>query len=173
MYMYTWEYADLLGQIDKVHRRCPSSLWATQPRSRSFRRCFTIMFRHSGLNSSPGTSHNCGCQTGSKCFRHLPIHSFIHSFKSLLLPHLTAPAGVPLCPLDSLAPLDIRHQTLPARLSVPQTELQAPAMHCWWMSWQQTLHFFHNPWIQKSSDDFNLRLVNNMQQCVWSWLMWN
>lgn len=44
----------------------------------------------------------CGWKTGWKCFH---------------LPQLTVPAGVLLCPLDSLATLDISHETFPASLA--------------------------------------------------------
>ena len=38
----------------QFHRQCPTSLRAMQHQIMIFRRCFTVRFRLSGLNSSPG-----------------------------------------------------------------------------------------------------------------------
>ena len=52
VYRCTWSHW-------QFHRQCPTSLQAMQHQIMIFRRCFTVRFRHSGLNFSPGNLLIC------------------------------------------------------------------------------------------------------------------
>src|SRR6218665_2233376 len=83
-----------------------------QPQTIIFRGCFTVRFRNSSLNTSPGNllTYVFACMVSKQA-----ESAFIADQD--LLPHPTTLAGALPCPLDSLAPLDISHQRLFACLA--------------------------------------------------------
>jgi len=95
---------------------------STMPRPRYF----TVRLRHCGLNSYPGNFLTC-----RHTWAWLPNRQDVLSSLNIIFSHhLPAWAGLPPCPLDYLAPLNIGHQLLPACLATnrQQSHFSPPLM---------------------------------------------
>jgi len=101
----------------QFHRQRPTSLWGMQHQIVICSRCFTVRFRHFGLNSFPGNRLTyvwAQLQTGRKCF---------HRWRSSPTSYNSWWRSA--CGHDS-------RQLLSASFVGSQTEPKAPATHCLW-----------------------------------------